>query len=78
MKIFFDHITGKLTNHDLVYSLALATFDEDEYGHEAIKSITNILPKNKLKIVHLPMKDPNQMLLSGKSHEVIQILNNLN
>ena len=33
MKIFFDHITGKLTNHDLVYSLALATFDEDEYGY---------------------------------------------
>ena len=53
-------------------------FDEDEYGHEAIKSITNILPKNKLKIVHLPMKDPNQMLLSGKSHEIIEILNNLN
>ena len=33
MKLFFDHITGKLTNYDLVYSLALATFDEDEYGY---------------------------------------------
>ena len=33
MKLFFDHITGKLTNYDLVYSLALATFDEDEYDY---------------------------------------------
>jgi|TARA_R100001440_G_scaffold30106_3_gene48418 arginyl-tRNA--protein-N-Asp/Glu arginylyltransferase len=31
LKIFFDHITGKLTNHDLIYSLALATFEEKEY-----------------------------------------------
>ena len=33
MKIFFDHITGKLTNYDLVYSLALATFEEKEYSY---------------------------------------------
>ena len=32
MKIFFDHITGKLTNHDLVYSLALAKFQKKEYS----------------------------------------------
>ena len=31
MKVFFDHITGKLTNYDLVYSLALAHFEEKEY-----------------------------------------------
>jgi len=31
VKIFFDHITGKLTNYDLVYSLALAHFEEKEY-----------------------------------------------
>ena len=28
MKLYFDHITGKLTNYDLVYSLALAHFDK--------------------------------------------------
>ena len=32
MELFFDHIAGKLTNHDLVYSLALAKFKEKEYG----------------------------------------------
>ena len=31
MKLFFDHITGKLTNYDFIYSLALANFSEDEY-----------------------------------------------
>ena len=53
-------------------------FDEDEDGYKAVKSATNILPKNKYKVAHLPMKDPNQMLLSGKSYEIIEILNNLN
>ena len=33
MKIFFDHITGKLTHHDIVYSLALAEFEESEYDY---------------------------------------------
>ena len=31
MKLFFDHVTGKLTHHDLIYSLALAKFEEKEY-----------------------------------------------
>ena len=31
MKLFFDHVTGKLTNYDLIYSLALANFEEKEY-----------------------------------------------
>ena len=33
MKIYFDHITGKLTHHDIVYSLALAEFEENEYDY---------------------------------------------
>ena len=32
MKLIFDHITGKLTNHDLIYSLALAQFKKKEYS----------------------------------------------
>ena len=31
MKLFFDHVTGKLTNHDIIYSLTLAKFEEKEY-----------------------------------------------
>jgi len=33
VKIFFDHITGKLTNYDLLYSLPLAEFEESEYDY---------------------------------------------
>ena len=33
MKLFFDHITGKLTNHDLIYSLPLAEFEDSEYDY---------------------------------------------
>ena len=32
MKLFFDHVTGKLTNHDLLYSLTLAKFQKKEYS----------------------------------------------
>ena len=32
MNLIFDHITGKLTNHDLIYSLALAQFKKKEYS----------------------------------------------
>ena len=32
MKLIFDHITGKLTNHDLIYSLVLAQFKKKEYS----------------------------------------------
>jgi hypothetical protein len=31
VKLFFDHVTGKLTNHDIIYSLTLAKFEEKEY-----------------------------------------------
>jgi len=33
VKIFFDHITGKLTHHDIVYSMALAEFEPNEYNY---------------------------------------------
>ena len=33
MKIFFDHITGKLTHYDLIYSLILAQFEPEEYDY---------------------------------------------
>ena len=33
MKIFFDHIAGKTTNMELVYSPATAVFEEEEYAY---------------------------------------------
>jgi len=33
VKIFFDHIAGKLTNYDLIYSLILAEFETEEYEY---------------------------------------------
>ena len=47
-------------------------FDEDSSGREAAESVAHILPAGKCKIARLPMKDPNEMLLAGKSKEVVQ------
>jgi len=33
VKLFFDHIAGKLTNYDLIYSLILAEFEPQEYNY---------------------------------------------
>ena len=48
MKIFFDHIAGKLTNYDLIYSLILAKFDLDEYDYALDREKTGGDPPNKI------------------------------
>ncbi len=46
-------------------------FDMDEPGQQAAHKCIALLSPGKAKIAQLPMKDPNEMLLKGKSQEVI-------
>lgn len=45
--------------------------DNDKAGRAAAEKIAKVLPKAKAFIMHLPMKDPNEMLQAGKSKEFI-------
>lgn len=47
-------------------------FDMDTAGREAIESVKGIVSPGKLKIVELPLKDPNEMLLANRSEELVR------
>ena len=45
-------------------------FDQDEAGQEAIQSVCAFLPSDKTVIARFSEKDPNDMLMKGKSSEL--------
>lgn len=49
-------------------------FDMDEPGRKAAQEVAALLPPNKAFIVTLPMKDANEMLVAGKTAELVQCL----
>lgn len=49
-------------------------FDQDDPGRKAAMAVAALLPPNKAFIATLPMKDANEMLTSGRGHELIQCL----
>lgn len=46
-------------------------FDMDEQGQKAARECADILPPNKAKIARLPLKDANEMLVAGRTRELI-------
>ncbi len=49
-------------------------FDMDEPGREAAKRCAEILRPGQAKIAALPLKDANEMLLAGRSKELMQAM----
>lgn len=49
-------------------------FDMDDKGQQAVEDAVHILPPGKAKVAKLPLKDPNDMLLAGRSQEVISAI----
>lgn len=47
-------------------------FDNDEPGQKAAIAASEVLSPGKVKIMHLPLKDANEMLLAGRREEFIQ------
>ncbi|UOF79339.1 DNA directed DNA polymerase [Caudoviricetes sp.] len=46
-------------------------FDQDEPGQKASVAVSNLFPPNKVKNITFSEKDPNELLLSGKSQEFL-------
>lgn len=49
-------------------------FDMDTPGQEAAKECAELFSPGKCKIASLPMKDPNECLMAGKSEDIIQAM----
>lgn len=45
-------------------------FDMDQPGRDAVESCTSVISPGRLKVVKLPLKDANEMLLAGKTKEL--------
>ena len=45
--------------------------DQDEAGRKAVEALVKVLPKNKVYVMELPMKDSNEMLMAGREKEWI-------
>ena len=45
--------------------------DADEAGKKAVEALVKVLPKNKVYVMELPMKDSNEMLMAGREKEWI-------
>lgn len=46
-------------------------FDQDEPGVNAANEAATLFTPGKVKIARLPLKDPNEMLVAGRGHELI-------
>ena len=59
-----------LTSYDDV----VICFDQDKPGVDAAKSVADLFSPGQARIVHLPLKDANEMLVKGKIQELINCI----
>lgn len=44
----------------------IVCYDNDKAGHEAVKEVAKVLPKGKMYVMDLPLKDSNEHLVNNK------------
>lgn len=49
----------------------IVCYDQDEAGKEAVSKLVKVLPKGKMYVMELPLKDSNLMLTEGRSKQWI-------
>lgn len=49
----------------------IVAMDSDEAGQEAAKKLVDVLPRGKVYVMKMRMKDPNEYLLAGREQEFI-------
>lgn len=61
-------------NYEFVSSFEtiVLCFDMDDPGQKAVRDVAEILPPGKVKIMSLPRKDPNEMLVNAEQTQLIQ------
>lgn len=58
----------------LGFEEVIVMFDSDEAGQKAIEKLSGILPLGRMKVARLPLKDPNECLLSGHPDYIIRAI----
>jgi len=50
----------------------LVCYDQDEAGQKALEKLAEVIPKGKMRVINLPLKDINEMLEKGKEKQFIR------
>ena len=53
------------------FDKVIVCYDQDEAGKKAVAELVKVIPKGKMYVMSLPMKDTNEMLLTGKAKQWI-------
>lgn len=53
------------------FERVIICYDSDTAGKEATESLATVVPKGKMYVMELPMKDTNEMLVAGKAKQWI-------
>lgn len=61
----------------LSYDQVILCFDMDEPGRDAVQDCASLFPPGKLFTVNLPLKDANEMLVKGRTEELVRCLWNV-
>lgn len=61
-------------NYEFIVSFEtiVLCFDMDEPGQKAAREVAEILPPGKVKIMALPRKDPNEMMVNAETAQLLQ------
>ena len=54
------------------YERVVVVYDQDDAGHKAVEKLAEVIPKGKMFVVTLPLKDVNEMLDKGKEKQFIR------
>jgi hypothetical protein len=74
-----EKLTSKLSNHHLhlnkeflnKFQKIVIIPDRDKAGKEALKEVAKVLPRDKVYVVELPLKDTNDMLLAEQQQDFV-------
>lgn len=50
----------------------IVMYDNDDAGREAVKKLVDVIPKGKMFVAQLPLKDVNEMLVKGKEKQFLR------
>lgn len=56
------------------FEQVILMFDMDEVGQQAVSDVQGMLPRGQLLVASLPLKDPNECLLAGRSEDVVRAI----
>lgn len=54
-----------------LFEKVIVCYDQDDAGKKAVEELVKVLPKGKMHVMNLPMKDVNEMLSAGKAKQFI-------